>query len=224
MNVNFNNSKEINFFEPSNGRSIKLNELGAYVNEKRMSTGNSKLVDILIFDLPAGKTCMNSSSCISTCYAMKAQRMYHLTRITRETNLYMYYKERELLKSLLIKQISKSKNNVIRLHSSGDFISQDYINFWNEIIKVFPNKKFYAYTKVDKLLDFSTITKNKNFNLISSFINGELNYGSKGYIEYMVQTYNSFVCPAAASKDSDVKCGRECNYCVENKNVVFPIH
>ena len=223
MNVNFNNSR-INYFEPSKGRSIKLNELGTYVNAKRMSKGNSKLVDILIFDLPAGKTCMNSSTCISTCYAMKAQKQYENTRIARDTNLYMYYKERELLKSLLIKQITKSKNNVVRLHSSGDFISQGYIEFWSEIIKAFPNKKFYAYTKVDKLLDFSTITKNKNFNLISSFINGELNYGSKGYIEYMVQTYNSFVCPAAASKDVDIKCGRECNYCVENSNVVFPIH
>jgi len=224
MDVNFNNTLELNFFEPSKGRTIKLNELGTYVNEKRMSNGNSKLVDILIFDLPAGKTCMNSSSCISTCYAMKAQKMYQLTRIARDTNLYMYYKERTLLKSLLIKQISNSKKNVVRLHSSGDFVSQDYIDFWNEIVIAFPNKKFYAYTKVDKILDFTNIQKNTNFNLISSFINGELNYGSKGYIEYMVQTYNSFICPAAGSKNSTIKCGRECNYCVENTNVVFPIH
>ena len=45
--------------------------------------------------------------------------------------------------------------NVVRIHSSGDFINQNYLNMWCNIAKKFPHFKFYAYTKVNNILDFS---------------------------------------------------------------------
>ena len=221
--INFNASKEsCDFYKPSSTRKIHLNEFNTYINHKRLTNGNSKLVNILIFDLPAVRTCLNSSTCAATCYAVKAQKQYADTKIMRDTNLWLFNNREELLFTLLTKQIKNAKTNVIRLHSSGDFFNQKYIDFWDKIIRLFPNKKFYAYTKVENILDFSNITKNKNFNLISSFINGQLNYGTHDYVESLHEQYGSFICPASAN--GDIKCGRECNYCVTQSNVVFPIH
>ena len=221
--INFNDANNgINFYVPSITRKTYLPEFNTYINDKRLSNGNSKLVNILVFDMPAIKTCLNSSTCAATCYAVKAQIQYGNTRIMRDTNLWLFHNNENLLFDLMVKQIGNAVTNVIRIHGSGDFFNQKYIHFWNRIVKMFPNKKFYAYTKVDKILDFTNIQKNKNFNLISSFINGQLNYGTHDYVETLQNEYGSFICPASAS--TNIKCGRECSYCVTQSNVVFPIH
>ena len=222
--INFNTTdKDIDYRVKSKLRNFHLPEFNTYINTERLSYGNYKIVSsVLIFDLPAIKTCLNSSKCAATCYARKAQKQYNRTRIKRETNLWLFEYKPELLFNLIVKQIKESNRKIVRLHSSGDFHKQSYIDFWNKIIKQFPDVKFYTYTKVENILDFSVIEQNKNFNLITSFINGELNYGTPDYILSMKEKYNSFICPATTN--SGVKCGRECNYCVENKNVVFKQH
>ena len=225
MNVGKVKSSDLeNFLEVSKSRTIPvvLLDTQIYVTSKRMSSGNSKLVNILIFDLPAVKTCLNCSSCAETCYARKAQYQYKNTRVFRECNLELFTNSKEWLKDNLVKQLSKTKLTTVRLHSSGDFFNQDYIEFWAEIVAQFPNIKFYAYTKVEKILNFSKLESLENFNLILSFIDNKLNYGSHEYCEQMKKDYNSFICPATAN--SDVLCGRECTFCVTKDNVVFPIH
>ena len=217
-------NSRVNYLEQSKTRPYKvvLKDTEIYVSTKRMVKGNSKLVNILIFDLPAVKTCLNCGDCASTCYARKAQYQYTDTRVFRETNLELFNNHRVWLKDNLIKTLSKTKMSTVRLHSSGDFFSQEYIDFWSDIVKQFPKIKFYAYTKVEKILDFSKLESLSNFNLILSFINGKLNYGSHEYCYELQKKYDTFICPAMAN--SDVLCGRECTYCVTNKNVCFPIH
>jgi len=222
IKLDFSKSAKIDFSIPSNNRNIYIDEYKVYVNNKRMVNGNFKLKRILVFDMPAVTTCLNSSKCQLSCYALKAQVQYPLTQLMRDTNLWLFENKPQLLKDLIKDQIRKSSYPTVRLHSSGDFLSQDYIDFWTEIVAEFPNKNFYAYTKVDKMLNFDTIETLPNFNLISSFIEGRLNYGSMDYIMRMAEKYNSFICPATIS--SDVKCGKDCNYCVTQKNVVFKIH
>ena len=177
----------------------------------------------MIFDLPAVKSCLNCSSCASTCYAVKAQRQYTDTRIFRDTNLHIFLHDKELLFNLIVNQLKRTKSKTVRLHSSGDFFSQSYINFWDNIIGMFPDIKFYAYTKVEKFFDFSKIEQNKNFNLILSFIEGNLNYGSIDYCNELNKKYNTFICPVTNGV-KDIKCGKGCNYCIDNKNVCFVEH
>lgn len=210
-----------NYDEQTSTRSLEYNNI--FINPKRLVRGNSKLVNILIFDLPAGKSCLNCSDCKDKCYAMKAQQQYVDTRILRDTNFFMYANNPELLKELIVEQLSGTKITTVRIHSSGDFFSQSYIEFWDEIIGMFPNIKFYAYTKVENLLNFSEIEKNDNFNLIRSLINGKLNFGSLEYCKELKSVYGAYICPAT-KKGSDVKCGKECSYCISNKNVCFIEH
>ena len=193
-----------------------------YITEKRMSNGNKKLHNMLVFDLPSVKSCPNCKSCKSTCYATHQQIQYPDTNVYRNTNLHLFLNEQKTLQMLIEKQLTSSKKEVIRLHGAGDFFSQEYINFWANIIMRFPNKKFYAYTKVESMFDFSNITKLKNFNLITSFVGGKLNYGSLKYCEMLKERYNAFICPCGI--DESKKCGVNCNYCITGKNVVFLIH
>lgn len=152
---------------------------------------------------------------------MKAQRMYKNVSRWRDENLLLAQKHPNALFAMLYTQLTKTKFTVCRIHSSGDFFNQEYINLWTQIVKRFPKINFYAYTKVDKLLDFSNLEKLPNFNLIPSLINGRLNFGKKEYIELLVKEEGAFLCPA---HDKKIKCNLHCNYCVSNKKPVFLQH
>lgn len=215
-------TNRVDYTKPSKGRNLLV--FNHYITSNRLANGNSKLYNILIFDLPAVRTCLNCNDCKATCYARKAERQYTDTRIFRDCNLQLFLSNRELLKELIILQLSNSKENVIRLHSSGDFFSQEYIEFWCEIIKLFPLKKFYAYTKVKGILNFHYIECLNNFNLIESYVHGNLNYGNIEYCHSLNNQYNTFICPATKESDIKFRCGLNCTYCVTKKNVCFVEH
>jgi hypothetical protein len=195
---------------------------GHFITPKRLVCGNGKLHKMFVFDLPAVKTCLNCKDCKATCYAMQAQIQYPNTRVFRETNLHLFLNNREILSNLIKMQLSRARTTVVRLHGSGEFFSQDYIEFWADIISQFPEIRFYVYTKVEQILDFSNINSLNNFNLISSFIDCNLNYGSLTYCQMLQNKYNAFICPCGIN--NDIQCGIDCKYCITNKNVCFLIH
>ena len=208
------------YFSQTNTRSLLYNFI--YINRQRLVEGNSKLHNILIFDMPAVKTCLNCEDCKDKCYAKKAEVQYADTEIFRETNLHLFLNQPELLHELIVEQLSNTKFDVVRIHSSGDFLNQSYINFWNDIVMLFPNIKFYVYTKVDHILDFSEIVLNTNFNLIRSFVGNKVNFGSVDYCNELKANHGAFICPVTAGKD--IKCGLQCKYCITKKNVCFVEH
>jgi hypothetical protein len=208
------------YSKQTNTRELLFNYI--YINKNRLVNGNSKLHNILIFDLPSVKTCLNCVDCKASCYAKKAEVQYVDTELYRTVNHELFLNNPSLLKELIVTQLSETKRTVVRIHSSGDFFSQSYIDFWNDIIGLFPHIKFYVYTKVESLLDFSVIKTNSNFNLISSFINGKLNFGSIEYCNELKANHKSFICPVTSSKN--IKCGLECTYCITKNNVCFVQH
>ena len=195
------------------------------INPNRLTRGNSKLdSSIFIFDVTAGKTC--GKTCFK-CYAIQSQKQYHQTELFRAINTDIA-KNSDLLYHLITKQLANARKvKTVRIHSSGDFFNQDYINTWDSIIKQFPDINFYAYTKQNHDHDFNQIEKNPNFNLINSMVtlkSGEqvFNYGDLNHIKNL-SNEGYFVCPAT-TKDWTGKCGKDCNYCITNKKVCFHIH
>ena len=97
---------------------------------------------------------------------------------------------------------------------------------WDRIIKQFPMKKFYAYTKRLADFNYTSIQSNKNFNLINSVVSLDgqttINYGDTDHIK-MLSENGYFVCPATKHNWKGM-CGKDCNYCVTNKNVCFHLH
>ena len=142
----------------------------------KMSKGNKKLKNTLIFDLPAGKTCPNANECksyvvmndngktsikdgensIFRCYAASQENQYLNVYKARKYNFDLilkylnkengYFHTYELIKKSIIKHITKNINKV-RIHSSGDFFSGEYLRSWLTVARSMPQLKFYCYSK-----------------------------------------------------------------------------
>ena len=113
------------------------------------SRGNKKLPkETLIWNLPSGKTCPSSTPlCTKWCYAKKAERLYPNVLPSR-IKKFKFSKSVNFVKNV-IKELTSYKFNweQVRIHESGDFYSQKYLNDWFKIINKFNNKIFYCYTK-----------------------------------------------------------------------------
>lgn len=184
-----------------------------------LTIGNLKISkSVALFDLP---TSVCRKSC-EKCYAKRSEKIYKNVLPKRNRNLEAALKDN--FEDKIANEISKSKANTFRIHSSGDFFSQDYIDKWTNIIKKHPSIKFYAYTKSKgyKDLDFKKIEKLKNFNLIDSMTPLGVNYGNKEYCNKLVNEYNYTLCPCAPGKH--ISCGEECKLCLTSKLVCFLVH
>ena len=142
----------------------------------KMSKGNKKLKNTLIFDLPAGKTCPMANECksyvvmnengktnikdgennIFRCFAASQENQYPNVYKARKYNFDLisktlnsengFYKTYELINASIQKHITKNINKV-RIHASGDFFSGEYLRSWFAVARLNPNLKFYCYSK-----------------------------------------------------------------------------
>ena len=120
--------------------------------------GNAKLTGsenkvFLIFNLPARTTCpFKTQICDYTCYAAPEER-YPTVRKSRQDNLAASMKDSFVSDMIeaIYKAINKSKYRgkqiYFRIHSSGDFYSQEYYEKWVDIVNEFPDINFGVYTK-----------------------------------------------------------------------------
>lgn len=133
----------------------------------KFSNSNRKVgKEVYTFDLPAGHSCPFAELCYSKadkdtgkivdgektefrCYAASLEVIYTNVRQNRWHNF-------NALKAIgknviglfeLINTSLPKKAKMIRIHSSGDFFTQDYFDAWVLVAKNNPNITFYAYTK-----------------------------------------------------------------------------
>ena len=123
--------------------------------------------------------------------------------------------------SIMTLFITKSKRKIIRMHESGDYYSQDYLNKWINIAENLPEVIFYAYTKsymfdfskrpgnfvvrlsIDKTSTQEALDKTKLFDGIAETIDKDA-------------TSTMFVCPGSC---------KTCNYCLApGLDVAFHLH
>jgi len=186
-----------------------------------MSKGNLKISkNVKIFNLPAIRSCPNSSQCAKFCYAKKAERQYPEVRLSRERNFRLAKEATHLLKRQILKNLDDG--DVVRIHEAGDMFSQEYLDMWTEIVKERPKVRFYTYSKTEGIWDWSKIKALPNFNLVSSIIAGKVNFGPEEEIKIRAQETGAFVCPC--KKGNKVKCGEDCKECLTNPNVLFIQH
>lgn len=125
-------------------------------------SGNAKLADYITnFSLPAGHSCpfakdCQSKACIKTgkivdgphcvfrCYAASMEIVYPNVRRHRWENFDLLKASND--KGKLIAD-SLPDSIITRLHVSGDFFSQEYFDAWLEVARLYPNVRFYGYTK-----------------------------------------------------------------------------
>ncbi len=116
-----------------------------YKGKTAITYGNRKM-SIPIFSLPAIQTCPGSTPlCRKYCYAMKAQRLFSETRNKRTRNYELSMTDH--FAAIIIDELKQSLIPYCRIHESGDFYSQEYLEKWYEICNATPEKQFLAFTK-----------------------------------------------------------------------------
>lgn len=110
------------------------------------SAGNSKMgQQVLLFNLPPLETCRPSEWCRKNCYALKG---YHTFRSVKESQRKrLELSQRPDFVELAVAELKRSRYQYVRLHSAGDFYSEEYARKWIEIIKRCPEKLFRTTTK-----------------------------------------------------------------------------
>lgn len=188
---------------------------------KYLTLGNRKLPKTTaIFNLPHGETCLGQTAyCAKHCYAAKAERMYKQVLPFRKRNLQLAKTADFTAK--LNEEIQISGVDVVRVHESGDFFSQDYLDQWVVIAELNPAVTFYAYTKSFKLyfnhrpknfivrgsVDPSSSLKERKAALVLD--------GTAETFDTAPTIKDTFVCPGSC---------KSCNYCLQPGAVAFKKH
>jgi len=188
-----------------------------------LNYGNKKLPKTTgIFNIPSRITCPGRTAfCENKCYALKAERLYPQVLPFRKRNFEA--SRRPDFPDLMIKAIGSrpGKINMIRIHESGDFYSQAYLDKWIRIAGAFPDLIFYAYTK-SFYLNFTG--KPSNLILIASFDHttraiDRLNYESKKKF-----FRNSFTIIDKNKKATCPADCRICQKCVTGRNLKITVN
>lgn len=126
------------------------------------------------WNLPPVATCPGASQwCMLHCYnADSRQDVFPIDAWCRNWGAFL--NDRDGLKQEIVKEISKTEGKTaVRIHSSGDFFSSEYIDFWIDIIRQLPNTDFWAYTRswaIDSLLpDLERLRAIENIELFASW-------------------------------------------------------
>jgi len=114
----------------------------------KVSDRNSKLGKIPNLSLSPVKSCGNCEQCKTTCYALKAYRMYPSVRNAWDNNLDLARNNPEIFFADLDTYLEKKKPKFFRWHVSGDIINLAYFSNMITIANNHPDTKFLCFTKM----------------------------------------------------------------------------
>ena len=191
-----------------------------------LSRGNNKIHKALIWNLPDAITCPGATElCKQVCYAHDAAVLHN--------NVVPQYRARNLeiahradFRDLMIQKLKRARLPRMRVHESGDFFNQKYLNDWVEIIKEIPNKEFWIYTK-SWMLDFTELLKLPNVTLRYSVDVTTKKYPKQDIPHAVVSAERNdlFVCPSSEVSGHKIKCMKDCFFCTESKEgLIFRPH
>ncbi len=125
---------------------IKSDYYGLERGNRKTGTNNSKGQTALVWNLPPVVTCPGATNCANYCY--NADTRNDIFPIERWcSNLYWVRDRQEDAIKKINAQIRSVTQPVIRLHSSGDFFSNDYIEMWKKIATENREAIFWGYTR-----------------------------------------------------------------------------
>lgn len=205
---------------------------------KKTGTTGLFFYKIYVWNLPYVITCPGASEwCLKNCYnADSREDVFPLERWNE--NLWWLKNHPAKLKDTLNKQLKYTNEKIgVRIHSSGDFFSIEYIDFWIDIIKSNPTTQFWGYTRSWRVPELSQkifeLSSLKNINLFASWDNSMrenqdimqkcIVVESLDEIKLLQKSKEYHIC---GEQFSLVKCCADCGFCANKnkKNIVFIIH
>jgi hypothetical protein len=114
-----------------------------------LTQGNAKLgPSIWHFNLPAGVSCPGRSElCSVACYATHGNYRRSSVQRKYEENWRLATTAPLELHRRLDTELTMLGDVTVRIHTSGDFFSADYIAMWSALTRVHPRTRFFAYTR-----------------------------------------------------------------------------
>ena len=113
-----------------------------------ITNGNRKIGRVLNVSLAPVITCCNCKECLKLCYDIKAVLQYKNVALARSRNYVILMRDREKYFNEIIEAIKHRKTNkYFRWHVSGDIVDVDYFDHMVKIARMFPDFRFWTYTK-----------------------------------------------------------------------------
>lgn len=131
------------------------------------------------------------------CYCDSGCYNFDSTKASNMINLILARLYTDFLKRAIIAQIEAFHIEQVRIHASGDFLSDEYIDMWKCIVTTFLSVKFWTYTKVENALTaFQNVS---NLPIVPSNTPYGVNYGTCKEVLEMYEKltndgYNVHVC------------------------------
>ncbi|NKQ59393.1 hypothetical protein HFP15_41830 [Amycolatopsis sp. K13G38] len=127
----------------------------------RLLTQNSEMRQIGVWNwslpawagrLPDGRTyntCPSAGICAQACYARHGAYTWPVVRAKHQANLTYVLDDLAGWQAAMVAELgaTKFRGVWIRIHDSGDFFSDSYLQAWLDICRARPDTSFYAYTK-----------------------------------------------------------------------------
>lgn len=171
---------------------------------KLLQLGNSKLKNQYMFNIITSKEVCGRQC--PGCYSLREQIRFPTSVVSAREARYKASLS-ETFTADIIKEINGIRKpfKAVRLHASGEFYSQDYIDKWVSIATQLPSIQFYAFTKRLKDFDFTALMALPNVVIINSLAFGGLNYAPLAKLDQ-----SKPICPDTLGK---AQCGISCSYC-----------
>jgi len=219
----------------------------------KFSTGNSKLKNRLIFNLPAGYACPHAGVCKTfadrttgsitdlpqytgveaerdyRCFAAMAETRptvrearWHNWDLVRET-IHMNGNQATLIRDLIdLSLLMQPPKELVRIHESGDFWTENYMKAWMMVAQGRPDQKFYAFTKSLGMWYNLRDMIPSNFYLTASF---------GGTLDYLIPKYPDVfkrVAHVVYTEDQAQEMGLEIDHddshCLGDKSFALLVH
>jgi len=177
-------------------------------NKKLIHCGNTYRIRVASFDLLSGVTCPAASLCHSEieivdgkrkvvdygqfrCYATSTEALYPAVYEMRKNNGLLAKSDNFI--NTIHSEIKRLGLTSVRIHSSGDMFSPEYMKKWIQIARMSPDVEFWGYTKMATYVKFLNAEPNMFF--VYSVGGIFDNYATKYNLPscYVITSYNQAV-------------------------------
>lgn len=160
------------------------------------------------------------------CYAKLGRYRMDSTNAPLVMRTYIARRCMKWLERAIIAQIHVFDIKMCRIHASGDFFSNEYIEMWSRIADACGDCIFWTYTKT-LFTSLPTLDSKRNANIVKSYISGKgVNFGHAGYImqiyaELKEMGKSVWICRCGIDKEQHCN---TCSHCFKAEYVLFLEH
>lgn len=190
-----------------------------------ISCGNRKIGRVMNFSLAPIITCGHRCAvCMHECYDIKACIQYKAVMNARIRNTVLARKAREdMMNFIIAKCARRKKNKYFRWHVSGDIIDIDYFDWMVKIARMFPEFRFWTYTKQYEIVN--EYVKNHGGDRFTALPDNLVVMFSRWDGIEMINPYNfpefyavhEDLIDKVLSESEDVYCCGNCEKCIEKQ-------